>query len=401
MPRILFVDDEQDILDSLRAMLRKKRREWKMNFADSGEKALEILTEKKVDIIISDIMMPVMDGATLLQKVKKEHPHWIRIVLSGQADETQVLKLVRVAHTFLSKPCEGAELIDNINRVLRLKPLLQNPEIENRLNKIEHLPTLPDNYLKLMELLQKPDSSMEEISALVANDFSVSSTVLKLVNSAFFGFFGTIKDPHRAVPLLGISLLQGLFLGVHIISVFDGKEFNEFSLDNLWKHSMNTALIAREIAKSEGLSEDDIETSFVAGLLHDIGKLIFAQEYPEEYRQVIERLRNEDTYLQQAELDQFQVSHAEIGAYLLGIWHLDEEVVLAVANHHAFRMEEEGFRPSHCVNIANYLEHTLLVYNENYTFSPLCTEQLKKLGKETEMEKWKELVTPILEVDNG
>ena len=401
MIQILFVDDEQEILDSIRAMLRRKRKEWKMHFCTSPAQAFKLLEDVAIDVVVSDVRMPQMDGVEFFRQLQQHHPHPVKIVLSGQTDKEDLIALVKLAHVFLSKPCNSTELIETIEKVLKLKQILQHDGLRNKINKIQALPAVPETFTKLLAILDDKDASMRDISELVAKDVSVSSTVLKTVNSAFFGLFGVVKDIHRAVPLLGVDIVKGLILGVHSISAFEDSQLQELSLDNLWQHSFNTALIAREIAKAENMDKTDIETCYVAGLLHDIGKLLFAQISPEEYKATINSFSKNTNCLFEEEQKQLQATHAELGAYLLNLWHMPEEVVIAVNNHHTFSIPEEGFRPAHCVNIANYLEHKIVVYNKDYTFSPLCTEELKKLNMTDRILHWEEQVALLLEESNG
>ncbi|XPV77598.1 MAG: HDOD domain-containing protein [Desulfovibrio sp.] len=397
MIQILFIDDEQDILDGIRAMLRRKRKEWEMHYCTSPIKALQLLDEIVVDIIVSDIRMPEMDGVAFLHQLKQHHPHPIKIVLSGQTDQKNLFALVKLAHVFLLKPCNSNELIETIEKVLKLRHLLQHEGLREKVNNIETLPVVPETFSELTTLLEDKDVSMKEISDLIAQDVSVSSTILKTVNSAFFGLFGSVKDIHRAVPLLGIDIVKGLILGVHTISNFRDSELETLSLNHLWKHSFNTALIAREIAKAESMSKADVETSYVAGLLHDIGKLLFAQVLPDEYKVTLNNFSQSDKSLYAEEQLQLNTTHAELGAYLLNLWRMPEEVVIAVNNHHTFAIPEEGFRPAHCVNIANHLEHKLVVYNKDYTFSPLCIDELERLHMSDRLDQWEKQVARLLE----
>ena len=104
--RILFVDDEPMVLKGLQRTLRKMRQDWEMTFVSSGRQALNVLVKKPMDVIVSDMRMPEMDGGRLLVEVKKQHPHIVRIILSGQLDQEMTLKSVQLAHQSLSKPCD-------------------------------------------------------------------------------------------------------------------------------------------------------------------------------------------------------------------------------------------------------------------------------------------------------
>src|ERR1017187_6368046 len=110
MKNLLFVDDEVRVLQGLQRQLYGMRNEWNMNFKEGGAKALDFMASAPVDVIVTDMMMPGMDGAQLLTEVMKRHPDTIRIVLSGHADREAILRLVGPAHQYLSKPCDAEEL---------------------------------------------------------------------------------------------------------------------------------------------------------------------------------------------------------------------------------------------------------------------------------------------------
>ena len=137
MKTLLFVDDEPRVLQGLQRQLRPMRHEWDMNFVESGRQALEFMAAQPVDIIISDMMMPGMDGSQLLSEVLKRHPQTVRIVLSGHAEREAVLRLVGPAHQYLSKPCDADELRKAIVRAFSLRDLLGNEQLKRLTTRIE------------------------------------------------------------------------------------------------------------------------------------------------------------------------------------------------------------------------------------------------------------------------
>jgi DNA-binding NtrC family response regulator len=131
MKNLLFVDDEVRILQGLQRQFHGMRNEWQMNFLDGGKKALEFMAANSVDVIVTDMMMPGMDGAELLGQVMKHHPTVIRIVLSGHTDREAILRLVGPAHQYLSKPCNTEELRGAIVRAFAMRDLLANERLNS------------------------------------------------------------------------------------------------------------------------------------------------------------------------------------------------------------------------------------------------------------------------------
>ena len=122
--QILFVDDDRKVLDGLRRMLSDKRREWDMLFAENGPAALEIMAANPVDVIVTDMRMPGMDGAELLDKVQEAHPGVVRLMLSGYTEKESLGKAFPPSHQFLSKPCPKDLLVSTIDNALQSRDLL-------------------------------------------------------------------------------------------------------------------------------------------------------------------------------------------------------------------------------------------------------------------------------------
>jgi len=204
---ILFVDDESQILDGLRRSLRPRRREWDMHFVASGKEALQVLETHPIDVIVSDMRMPGMDGATLLRMVKEKYPHLVRIILSGYSDNEIVVKSTDTAHEFLAKPCKPETLAITINSTCAIKQLLDTEKLQQTIMSISTLPSVPLLYQKLVEELKRPDSSANRVGEIIAMDAAMTARVIQLTNSAFFGLSRRITSPVEAANLLGIDTL--------------------------------------------------------------------------------------------------------------------------------------------------------------------------------------------------
>jgi DNA-binding NtrC family response regulator len=152
--RILFVDDEPNVLSGLRRMLRSMREEWDFEFAGSGREALEVMQRTAVEVIVTDMRMPGMDGSQLLDEVLQRHPQVVRIVLSGQSDTETVLRSVRPTHQFLSKPCDAETLKATVARACALRDLMAEPSLKDLVSRISTLPSMPSLYLEVVKELR-------------------------------------------------------------------------------------------------------------------------------------------------------------------------------------------------------------------------------------------------------
>ena len=365
-PRILFVDDEPNVLSGLKLVLSDMREEWSMEFVTSGREALELFEQNPFDVIVSDMAMPVMDGGQLLALVQERHPKTIRLILSGYTDLALIMKTVKPAHQFLGKPCDRGQLKEVIHRTMRLRDVLTNEPIRALLANIESLPTQPNVYAKLEKELRNEVPSLQAIGKLIEADMGLSATLLKLVNSSFFGLRTHVGSPRQAVVLLGTETVKGLVLATELFKKFEIDPSLGFSPAHLWEHSTHIAHLARAIARDSGASQKVIDQSFIAGLLHDVGKLVLVSEASEQYKEVLRLMQDKGLCSHEAERQIFGVSHAEMGAYLLALWGLDEEVVEAVFNHQLFYSSKPDAQltPTQAVYAADVIKH-LLTQNAN------------------------------------
>jgi len=357
---ILFVDDEPNILSGLQRMLRFMRHEMDFHFVGSGKEALAFLEGQHVDVIVSDMRMPGMDGAALLAVVQERFPHVIRIMLTGQADEESILRTVGVAHQLLAKPSSPEILKEVLGRSCALGELLQNEPLKALISSLGSLPSLPATYAALQRKLKDPECVLNDVAAIIEQDLAMSAKVLQLVNSAFFGFFKNIDSPARAVNLLGLDTVKALALGVGVFNEFKPSADKTFSVQSLWNHSMGVAAFAKRIAQEETGRKESADHAFIAGLIHDIGKLLFYASIHQRYVTVVELAKSELVEIYRAEQQILNADHADAGGYLIGLWGLPGPVVEAVAFHHRLdHYPEPSFCPAVAVHAADIIYHTL------------------------------------------
>lgn len=356
--RILFVDDEVMVLKGLQRTLRKMRSEWDMTFTNSGRKALEILGRKPMDVIVTDLRMPEMDGGRLLTEVKNQHPHIVRIILSGQLNQEMTLNSVRLAHQSLSKPCDVEVLKQTLAKLFALRDFLSDESIKSIISQIESLPSMPTIYHEIVAEMQSDDPALKKVGEIISKDVSMTAKILQLVNSAFFGLFRKISSPEQAVTVLGLETIKALVLSVKIFTEFNQSRFSWFNIDDLFDHSLAVSVYAKTIIKNENLDQSQINNSMMAGLLHDLGKLILAINFKKPYRQILSEAQDSGRNLLDLEYEAFGTSHAEIGAYLMGLWRLETPIIEAIAFHHLpARSLNQNMGLLTAVHVADALEH--------------------------------------------
>jgi HD-like signal output (HDOD) protein len=332
--RILFVDDEPMVLKGLQRTLRKMRAEWEMTFASSSKEALDILDSGSFDVIVSDLRMPEMDGTQLLAEVKSKHPQVVRIILSGQVEQEATFKSLQLAHQSLSKPCDADILKHTLNKLFGLRSLLEDESIKRIVSQTETLPSLPAVYTEVINELQSQEPTVKKVAEIISTDLAMTAKILQVVNSAFFGLVRKISNPKEAVMLLGTETIKALVLSVKIFSEFNQKKFAWFNFDELFNHSMAVSMFAQTISKKEHLDQNLVNNSLMAGMFHDLGKLILVTNFQKPYQKVLTEAGKTKQNLWDLECEMFGTSHAEIGAYLMGLWGLEYPVIEAIAFHH-------------------------------------------------------------------
>jgi putative nucleotidyltransferase with HDIG domain len=400
--RILFVDDEPQVLNGLRRMLWDMRERWEMHFAGSGAEALALLAELPMDVVITDARMPGMDGPTFLEEVRRNWPGTARMILSGHSDRDYVMRSVKPAHQFLSKPCTPEELKATISRLLGLGEFFKDERLRQAIARIDTLPVLPSVFTELTDELRSPNASVKTMGEIISRDIGLATGILKLVNSSYFGLPRRVSSTEQAVTLLGTETLRALVLSHYLFSRFDTRRYPRFGLDNLWGHSLGVAHFARTVASLEGADKADKDICFMAGLVHDMGKLVLAELFRDDYARALGLSQERNLGIREAEMAVLGVSHAEVGGYLLGLWGFEEAVVMAVGRHH----EPERAGPDAplavvLVHAANALEHELVVIHQHYAPHPVQAEVLAAWGLEGRYPAWREACQSVVRGVDG
>jgi len=203
---------------------------------------------------------------------------------------------------------------------------------EEYLRDVEQLPTLPTVYLSLCEVVESPHSTIGDVVRVLSNDQAMVSHILRLVNSAYYGLTNRIDTVSRAVVLLGIEEVRGLVLAASVMNLFDKREdLFDFRPAEFWGHAIATGLAARAIGKATGIQA--LENFFVAGLLHDIGKLYMFEFFEEDFLKVLKRVQQTRILFGDAEEDILHTNHACIGNILAQEWRLAENLCDVIRYH--------------------------------------------------------------------
>lgn len=334
-PIILFVDDERSVLDGLRRSLFAQRAAWDMLFAPGGVEALALMEMHPVDVVVSDMRMPGMDGAALLDEVRRRWPQAARIVLSGYSEREAIFRTIGPAHQYFIKPCTTPVLVDAIHRAIAVRRLLRTPELLALVSGASSVPAVPQALAELLEELQSPHGSATEVARIIASDVGLTTQVLKLTNSGFFyASPHPVTDIHLAVRMLGFETIRAVAVLAGVFECFHRSGMDMVVVQRLEGRSLEIGALARRIAEDLAMPKAAAEQAQCAGMLAHVGSLMLFANWGEAMGRLGEELDYAGGDIVDRERAEFGATHAELGATLLGLWGFSDPVVEAVLLHH-------------------------------------------------------------------
>jgi HD-like signal output (HDOD) protein/CheY-like chemotaxis protein len=340
--RILFVDDEPRVLDGLRDLLRRERREWDMQFALGGQAAINRVNEASFDVVVSDVLMPDVDGTAVLRHVRDRRPRASRLVLSGQVGTDVLCGVIPLAHQILGKPCDADQLRGAIRRALSVGADVSQPTIGRLVRRLDHLPPSLVTCRALAGVVAQPGAMLDRVSEIVERDPSLTAKVLHVVNNPYFGLPRPLTTVRQAVVHLGLDIVRSITFSVLTFIEAHDEVDDVVDLDAIQRHSVAVALRARERVSDPALAGE----AFTTGIVHEIGRVILALEPELGYAELIRRSRSGSESLDTLERLEYGLTQAEVGAQMLSLWGFPASIVGAVA---ANGEPLEGEAPEHVI----------------------------------------------------
>ncbi len=397
---ILCIALSEEDAASVREGLQSATDKWRVEFVSSVRQGMAALEKDAFDAAVVDLQAPGVDAPGLFKTMMEVSPTTLRLGLITPP-ERQAIQQVRAAvHQLLTKPCDAKVLKAVLARAFSAQDVLSDEHFTKLVSNVRALPVLPNIYTELMQELKSPEPSLERAGQIVAKDMGLSAKILTLVNSAFFGLGRPITHPSEAAMFLGTETLRALVLSLQVFSQFSQVRLKEFSVENLWKHSWTTGVLAKRLCEYEEADRTTTDEAFIAGLLHDLGKLVLAANLPSQLEEIIRQARQKKITFSEQEYQMFSASHAEIGGYLLGKWGLSSGVVEAVAFHHrpmlARRQNFSALTAVHAANTIAKKGPSECGLNPQ----PICKEYLAALDLEGRIDGWKQFFNDALEQKN-
>jgi HD-like signal output (HDOD) protein len=394
---ILFVALNPEDAEAAATGLKGRLHKWRLGFASTTQEALALLRAAPFDAVIMNLQAQGIAPNRFFKEVMESCPEALRIGLTGSDERRTIQHAGTPVHQFLARPLEPMVLTAVLARAFAARDFLSQEHFRRLVAGLQSLPVLPAIYTKIVEALKTEDTALQQIGELVAGDLALSTKMLQLVNSAFFGLSRAISQPAEATMFLGVETVKALVLSLDVFSQFSRVRLKEFSPELLWQHSWTTGVLARRLCEFEETERVIADEAFMAGLLHDAGKLVLAENYPAALEGNIEEANQKKIGLWEQEFSIYGASHAELGGFLMRRWGLPPGVVDAVTFHHRPMLaRNRSFAAVTAVHLANTLPR-LIAGESAIPAESVDVGYLGTLGMEDRLEEWKEYVAGHLE----
>ena len=395
---LLAIADQQALADISQAL----GAEWMPTPVGTEAEALAQLDKYAFEALLVDFNLGSPDASDLLNQALAKRPQTARFLLAHEADLALVAAKVEGTHQILPKPLELASLRSRLEDGVRPEATSHGQPAADAANGAEAKPSVPAIYAELLKAFDSPEVTPAQIGSLLAQDAELSAEVLRLASSAYLRSPRPCTDLVEAVNSLGLPAVKGLIQALRFLAENSHLRPGYLSLEQLWQHSTTVAQIARDLVLFETRDRALAGEAFVAGLVHDLGKVVLVTNFDDLYCRVHSLARKQPVAIWEAEKEMFGASHGEIGGCLVGMWNLPGSAVEAAALHHEPPLgENRQLTPLAAVHIANVLAHEL-VPSEEFRIAPVIdTRLLNELGLLQRLPLWRAAIANGVAGDFG
>ena len=388
-PSIVFVDDQNNILQGFRRSLRNLENEWDIHYSIGGKETLRLMETTPIDIIVSDTNMPGMRGTELLKEVQSLYPRTTRLVPSGGGSRSDDISiLLRTSHQFFSKPFDIDKLKSTVDRLLALREKVGDQKLVELVAGISKLPCAPHIYEAFKKERDGSSADLDVMGGYIAQDPGLTAKMLQSLNSTYFGVNKAGIHPFKAAQSMGPGTINYLFDEDNHFHTIEKSHPNHDFLAQVYKQSLHAALLLEALASAENLSESLKNISYTAGMLSNVGAIILACGQPEAYAKLTPEFKSPAQQMQ-LESKTFGASSANVGAYFLGLWGFPEAICTATGHCQSPETApQQALDLTALLHVAQALARADDLETQK---SFLSMPYLEKIGAADKLQKWHDL----------
>jgi HD-like signal output (HDOD) protein len=328
---IYVVDDQAAVLEMAVLIIRTVDPEWEVTGFKNPSDALSAVRTRAPDLVLSDQVMPEMDGSELLEQIRAISPTTIRIIVSGCVPLNK-LAFITSAHHYIAKPFDTMKLRETIRRGFAAQERMADKDMQAVATSLRSIPSLPQVYHALTQALQSDRNASSTIAGLLAEDPGMTAKVLHLANSPLFGQNSIITTPFDAVMCLGTEMIMAVVLSQSLFSHYESLVSEKIDMGKVWNHCWQTASLAQQICREMKLSRARGEEAFLSGLLHETGRFILVDNFPDRFQAACQRASRTKSPLAPRLKEEFRTAPAHLTAYVLELWGMPANVIGAIAS---------------------------------------------------------------------
>ncbi len=368
-------------------ILRGIESQWEVEGFSDPFTALAAVKATPPDLVLSDQLMPGMQGSQLLEEIRNIAPGAIRIIMSGYVSLNR-LTLITSAHQYIAKPFDIGRLREVLRRSFAAQERIQNCGLQKLAASLRSIPSLPQVHQTLLQELNDNHTAGTVIARTLAEDPGLSIKVLQLANSPLFGRGNLITNPSEAVMCLGTEMIAAIVLSQCLLRHYEPMSHAEFDPKRVWAHCWETACLSQVLCREKKLSRRVAEEAFLAGLLHEAGRYILIDNFPGKYGAACARAREAKSPLVPHLVEEFKSTPVQLTAYLMELWGMPAEVVAALSLLDHPQQEPGGaFSLASALYLADHLA-SRAAPADDFPQEPWNMDYLRSIGCEADLAEW-------------
>ncbi|MFA7421571.1 MAG: response regulator [Melioribacteraceae bacterium] len=385
--KVLVVSDDEKLVPEIRKIEESVSQNTCFTFVTTEDEAKRLLGSEDFAVVCIEYSTLKINGLEFLSFAKDKYPKVFRVLFTDPSKRERAVYSTADVHRFINKPIRDQEFVKSIEHFQSLSKYDLDSKTISAILGIGPIPTMPEVYTRLEREINKPEVSIHRIADIISNDPLAAAKVMHIVYSSFYNISKSIVNLVHAINFLGLDIIKSLVLYIKVFILKNQPPEIQNYLKKVRDHSIDVAKVSKAIMNLECKDRDLIDSAYIAGLLHDIGKIIMVQCSDKSKRMAFVSEHASDNQLEK-EIEKFGVSHVNAGAYLLSSWGFPSELISSVANHHNTEIIRDGELG---LNQIVYIANALVTAND------LCVDEIKKIYGVERVEGWMEFIPGQLE----